>query len=84
MKFNEYSAITGFEFRYLYAKYHKGLAPRIKDWLAYSRGPDTLAELRTQATNLDPHCWKRKDSTAPSRILEINCLCPHQARQNAT
>ena len=59
--FNEYSAITGFEGRYLYAEYYKGLAARIKGGLVYSGRPDTLAELRSLATNLDLHYWERKD-----------------------
>ena len=48
--FQEYVTITGFEERALYAKYYKGLAPRIEDGLVYSGRPDTLAE---QAMNLD-------------------------------
>ena len=36
VEFQEYAMITGFNKRALYAKYHKGLAPRIKDRLVYS------------------------------------------------
>jgi hypothetical protein len=36
IKFNEYSTITGFSERDLYARYYKGLAPRIKDALVFS------------------------------------------------
>ena len=55
VKFNEYSAITGLEGRYLYTKYHEGLASHVKDCLVYNGGPDTLAEFRIQATSLDLH-----------------------------
>lgn len=59
--FNEYSAITGFDERALYANYYRGLAPRIKDGLVFAGKPDTLAELRTSAINLDLRYWERKD-----------------------
>jgi len=61
VEFNEYATITGFDQRALYAKYYKGLAPRIKDGLVYSGRPDTLAELRTIAITLDLRYWERKD-----------------------
>jgi len=61
VEFNEYSTITGFDERALFAKYYKGLAPRIKDGLVYSGRPDTLAELRTRAMNLDLRYWERRD-----------------------
>ena len=59
--FQEYATITGFDERLLYAKYYKGLAPRIKDGLVCSGRPDTPAELRTQAMNLDVRYWEGKD-----------------------
>jgi hypothetical protein len=59
--FNEHSAITGFGERALYAKYYKGLAPRIKDGLVYTGRPATLADLRAQAINLDLRYWERHD-----------------------
>ena len=59
--FNEYSTITGFDERALYAKYYKGLAPRIKDGLVYGGKPDNLADLRAQAQALDSRYWERRD-----------------------
>jgi hypothetical protein len=59
--FNEYATITSSDKRALYAKYYKGLAPRIKDGLVFSGRPNTLAELRVQTINLDLRCWERKD-----------------------
>jgi len=59
--FNEYSTLTGFDERALYAKYYKGLAPRIKDGLVYSGRPSTLARLRERAQELDLRYWERKD-----------------------
>ena len=53
VEFNEYATITRFDERALYAKYYKGLAPRIKDGMVYSGRPDNLADLRTQAMNLN-------------------------------
>ena len=62
VEFQEYAMITGFDKRALYAKYYKGLAPCIKDGLVYSGRPDTVAELRAQAMNLDLRYWERKDT----------------------
>ena len=59
--FNEYSTITGFDEKALYAKYYKGLAPRIKDGLVYGGRPDNLADLRTQAQALNSHYWECRD-----------------------
>ena len=59
--FNEYSAITGFDERALYANYYRGLAPRIKDGLVFAGKPDNLADLRTVAISLDLRYWERKD-----------------------
>ena len=59
--FNEYSTLTGFDERALYAKYYKGLAPRIKDSLAITGRPNTLARLRDRAQGLDLRYWERKD-----------------------
>ena len=61
IEFNEYATLTRFNKRTLYAKYYKGLAPRIKDGMVYSGCPDNLANLRTQAMNLDLRYWERKD-----------------------
>ena len=61
VEFNEYATITGFDERALYAKYYKGLAPRIKDGLVYSGRPATLARLRERAQELDLRHWERKD-----------------------
>jgi hypothetical protein len=51
--FNEYSTIAGFSDRDLYARYYKGLAPRIKDALVFSGRPTTLAALRERAQHRD-------------------------------
>jgi hypothetical protein len=61
VEFNEYATITGFDERALYAKYYRGLAPRIKDGLVYSGKPDTLVTLRAQAINLNLRHWERRD-----------------------
>ena len=58
VEFQEYTMIMGFNKQALYAKYYKGLAPCIKDRLVYSGRPDTVAELRMQAMNLDLHYWE--------------------------
>ena len=57
--FNEYSAITGFDERALYANYYRGLAPRIKDGLVFAGRSGTLTDLRTSAINLDLRYWER-------------------------
>lgn len=59
--FNEYSTLTGFDEKALYAKYYKGLAPRIKDGLALTGRPTTLARLRERAQGLDLRYWERKE-----------------------
>ena len=61
IEFNEYTTITGFNECALYAKYYKGLAPRIKDSLVYSSHPATLARLQEQAQELDLRHWEWKD-----------------------
>ena len=69
VEFNEYSTLTGFDHRALYAKYYKGLAPRIKDALVFAGRPHNLEALRTRAQELDLRYWERKDedrATAPS------------------
>ena len=59
--FNEYSTITGYDEHALYSNYYCGLALRIKDGLVFAGKPDTLAELRNLAINLDLRYWERKD-----------------------
>ena len=61
VEFNEYAALTGFDNRALYAKYYKGLAPRIKDGLVYAGRPNNLEGLRNRAQALDLRYWERKD-----------------------
>jgi hypothetical protein len=61
VEFNEYATITGFDQKALYAKYYKGLAPRLKDALIYCGRPATLSALRTQAQALDLRYWERRD-----------------------
>ena len=66
----------------LYAKYYKGLAPRIKDGLVYGGRPSTLAELRSRAQALDLRYWERREedrfkpSAAPasSKTLQTSSL----------
>jgi hypothetical protein len=43
--FNKYATLTSFDECALYAKYYKGLAPRIKDSLIFSGRPNTLDTL---------------------------------------
>lgn len=59
VKFNEYSALTGFNNRALYAQYYKGLAPRIKDALVFTGRPTNLDGLRNKAQELDTRYWER-------------------------
>ena len=69
VEFNEYSTLTGFNRRALYAKYYKGLAPRIKDALVLAGRPNNLEDLRTRAQELDLRYWECKDeerAAAPS------------------
>jgi hypothetical protein len=61
VEFNEYAVLTGFDNRALYAKYYKGLAPRIKDGLVYVGRPHNLEGLRNKAQALDLRYWERKD-----------------------
>jgi len=58
---NEYAVLTGFDERALYAKYYKGLAPRVKDGLVFTGRPTTLRALPTQAQDLDLRFWERRD-----------------------
>src|SRR5258706_901123 len=69
VEFNEYSTLTGFDNRALYAKYYKGLAPHIKDGLVFAGRPTTLDGLRSRSQQLDLRYWERKDedwASAPS------------------
>lgn len=59
VKFSEYSALTGYNDRALYAKYYKGLAPRIKDALALIGRPTNLDSLRNKAQEFDLRYWER-------------------------
>ena len=61
VEFNEYAVLTGFDNRALYAKYYKGLAPRIKDGMVYAGRPNNLEGLRNRAQALDLRYWERKD-----------------------
>ena len=59
--FNEHSTITGFGKWAPYAKYYKGLAPRIKDSLVNTGWATMLAALHAQAINLDLQYWEHQD-----------------------
>ena len=59
--FNEYSTLTGFDERALYAMYYKGLAPRLKDGLVYTGRPATRDRLRERAQELDLRYWELMD-----------------------
>jgi len=69
VEFNKYAALTGFNNHALYAKYYKGLAPRIKDGLVFAGRPTNLNGLRLRAQELDLRYWEQRDedrSSAPS------------------
>ena len=61
VEFNEYAVLTSFDNCALYAKYYKGLAPRIKDGLVYAGRPNNLEGLRNRAQALDLCYWECKD-----------------------
>ena len=61
VEFNKYAVLTGFDNRALYAKYYKGLAPRIKDGMVYAGRPNNLEGLRNRAQALDLCYWECKD-----------------------
>ena len=56
--FNECATLMGFDQRALYAKYYKGLAPRIKDGLVFSGRPNTQ-NLVLKLKLL--HYWEHRD-----------------------
>jgi hypothetical protein len=58
VEFNEYATLMGFDQRALYAKYYKGLGPRIKDALGFSGRPNTqnfVLKLKLL------HYWEHRD-----------------------
>lgn len=65
VEFNEYAALTGYNDQALYTRYYKGLAPRLKDTLVFTRKLTTLAGLRSRAQALDLRYWERKDKDRP-------------------
>jgi hypothetical protein len=76
---NKYATITCFGECALYAKYYKGLAPRIKGGLGR---PNTLAELRARAINLDLRCWERKDDKKyknPIKLSQYSAKIPSRS-----
>ena len=84
MEFNKYATITSFEEQSLYAKYYRGLALCIRDGLVYSSRPDNLADLRTQAMNLDLCYWECKDEDKYWMLLSSGNLSKPLASSNAT
>jgi len=66
--FNEYAAKSGYNDHTLYTRYYKGLPTRLKDNLALSTKPTTLAGLRHQAQVLDLHHWERLDEDRPKGV----------------
>jgi len=69
VEFNEYAALTGFNNHTLYAKYYKGLAPRIKDSLVFAGHPTNIDGLCLEAQYLNLRYWEQRDkdqSSTPS------------------
>jgi len=69
VEFNEYAALTSFNNHALYAKYYKGLAPRIKDSLVFAGRPTNIDGLCLEAQYLNLRYWEQRDedrSSAPS------------------
>jgi len=66
--FNEYAAKSGYNDHALYTRYYKGLPTRLKDNLALSTKPTTLAGLRHRAQVLDLRHWERQDEDRPKGV----------------
>jgi len=65
VKFSEYATLTGFNERALFARYYKGLAPRLKDAMLYGPRPTTYTQLRERAQECDLRYWEHNSEDRP-------------------
>jgi len=65
VEFNEYATLTGFNECVLFARYYKGLAPRLKDAMLYGPCSVNYTQLCELAQECKLHFWERRDEEKP-------------------